>query len=252
MASTDEQQAEVAAPKRIRRKAVVRPDGEPSAPASSPRKRATRKRVQPQQPDLTEPDESALDLVVTEALGLPEAAEPLDFATQVEEPEPDVPPQGAEPDRQQQDTDAAGEESERPVTSFGVLFQAPEPPVTRPRNRRLSEPSETEAGPEDIGPDGIPGAPERAPETGAPLTRRPNRPARRRPPGVGDVAGAARGARAGRASRSPAPTRTPRAARMSERPRTRGRGPTPPPLDGGPAAGGAAARRSRVRTHRVS
>ena len=54
------------------------------------------------------------------------------------------------------------------MTSFGVLFQAPEPPVTRPRNRRLSEPSETEAGPEDIGPDGIPGAPERAPETGAP------------------------------------------------------------------------------------
>lgn len=160
MASIDEQQAEVAAPKRIRKKAVVRPDGEPSAPASSPRKRATRKRVQPQQqPDLTEPDESALDLVVTEALGLPEAAEPLDFSTEVEEPEPDVPPEGAEPQ---------GEESERPVTSFGVLFQAPEPPVTRPRNRRLSEPSETEAGPEDIGPDGIPGAPQRAPETGAP------------------------------------------------------------------------------------
>ncbi|MGB8383722.1 MAG: hypothetical protein WCG47_21150, partial [Dermatophilaceae bacterium] len=171
MASTDEQQAQVAvatnAPKRIRKKTVAQPSGEAPAPASSPHKRATRKRVQPQQPDLTEPDESALDLVVTEALGLPEAAEPLDFSTQVEEPEPDVPPQDAEPDRQQQDTDAAGEESERPVTSFGVLFRAPEPPVTRPRNRRLSEPSETEGGPEDIGPDGIPGAPERAPETGA-------------------------------------------------------------------------------------
>ncbi len=162
MASTAEQPAAAAAPKRMRKKTVVRPEGESTAPA--PRKRATRKRAQPQLPaSAVEPDETALDLVVTEALGLDDGSPRIEFAAQVEEPESDGPPNDAAPDSRQQDVgldeqasdqDEQDEERNR-ATSFGPLFRAPEPLSPAPRHRAPSEPTGPEPQ-EPAGPDGIP------------------------------------------------------------------------------------------------
>ncbi|MGV1007459.1 MAG: Rne/Rng family ribonuclease [Dermatophilaceae bacterium] len=190
MAPTDEQTADApAAPRRIRKK-TLQPDAD--GPATPPRKRAaTRKRAQPQQDQATvQPDETALDLVVTEALGLdqPDPPDVADFAPAggQREGNPEGETEGGSEggsegqdraaDRQTEavDRDDAGQEladesdesdesDEEPpgqVTSFGLVFQAPEPLVVSPRERRTAQAPVPDAAPElageDAGEDGIP------------------------------------------------------------------------------------------------
>ena len=111
------------------------------------------------------------------------------------------------------DTDGPSTERRR-RDELGLLFQAPEPVVTPPRDRRASEPAAAEPAPEEAGLDGIPGAEAagEAPETAEASEEEAELAGDAPTAGVGGGAdGAARAARAV-PSRPPAPTRRAKAA----------------------------------------
>ncbi len=156
-APVDEQPADAAPPKRIRKKTGIRNDGESGPP---PLKRTTRKRPQAQPPaGAMEPDETAMDLAVTEALGLDDRPETIELETQADEAQitDEAPERQAQPagiDEQASEGEEAPDEENRP-TSFGLLFRAPEPLVKASRDPAPAEPAV--AGPDEAAaPDGIP------------------------------------------------------------------------------------------------